>query len=508
MSSSVAPVVRFFQSQSEYLNDLRGLRYMERASASYQGWYDFTDVFVDNVVFWCTTLLYLAKNSKEIGQYVAKIRAAFSRHLDPASFTVMYVCSGRCPDDCVIPEDFHRTKSAQLNFQDHWDYVKGFIQIKVSFDELALQVVLQVLRNVERELLDNLTVLHDLDVTVDCALVSTRDIIEDYIVQSLNVDPKDIVQDRHKVGDHCISWLCQTTGVNVVDLRVKIYNKFVQMIESTDARSSVGSQLSNFVTNKSQRFTEKLLRYRDSGMTRFEITLYTKDIFSTEDYVILINDLIEMSGCPTYEVNFGEHWSMVVQRIRSLVALYDPEKRVFAYCHWWNSLTKRFQGLVKEGIAEKTVPSLLANLSFNDRPIHYFIVRLSNKAYEAVDHLEYRRNAGCTALTIVPGPANSLFPRVDKIVDRKVLAFPIMGFHAVDNITLGWSTGRYRDNGIVDGVQIQAVTDISPEQADRVGLQRLDSVNMSMYRPDYDVLEIDRVYKGGHLEPHVRWFSR
>lgn len=121
--------------------------------------------------------------------------------------------------------------------------MKGFIQIKVSFAELALQSVLHVLHKVERELHDNLIVMHDLDISVDYGLVSARDIIEAYITQYLEVEPTDIVSDRHQVGDHCISWLCQTTGNVVVDLRAKIYNKFVQIVESTEARSRIGSQM-------------------------------------------------------------------------------------------------------------------------------------------------------------------------------------------------------------------------------------------------------------------------
>ncbi|KAL1932987.1 hypothetical protein VTP01DRAFT_8665 [Rhizomucor pusillus] len=293
MSSSVTPVIHLFQSQVEHLSDTQGINFVQHATGAFEGWSDLTDIFVDNVVFWCRTMYYLARNGNEIGSYVQKIRAAFSRYLDPAMFVVMYVCSGRCPDDSVIPADFHRIKADQLNFEPGWDYFKGVIQIKVSFDEIALELLLRVLRNVQRELHDNLIVMHDLDISIDCGLVSTRDLIESYITQVLEADPSDIVSDRHKVDDHCTSWLCQTTGNVAVDLRVKIYNKFVQMIESTDARSCIESQLSNFVANKSEKFTAKLLRYKDTGMTRLEIAMYARDLFNLEDHVALMNDLVD-----------------------------------------------------------------------------------------------------------------------------------------------------------------------------------------------------------------------
>ncbi|KAL1933995.1 hypothetical protein VTP01DRAFT_8085 [Rhizomucor pusillus] len=422
----------------------------KHAIGAFEGWSDFTDIFVDNVVFWCTTMYYLARNGNEIGSYVQKIRAAFSRYLEPAMFVVMYVCSGRCPDDSVIAAVFHRIQAEQLNFEPGWDYLTGMIQIKVSFDEIALELVLRVLRNVQRELHDNLIVMHDLDISVDCGLVSTRDLIESYITQVLEADPSDIVSDRHKVGDHCISWLCQTTCIVAVDLRVKIYNKFVQMIESTDARSYIGSQLSNFVANKSEKFTAKLLRYKDTGMTRFGITMYARDLFNLEDYVVLMNDLVhKMSRCSTYQISFENHWKSVCQRIRSTVAFYDCENKTFAYCHCWNSLTKRMQGLVKGNISEQHDQSILANFTFNDRPMHYFVVRLVGKEYETVRRSRYIRAEACTFMTFVPSPGNSLVPSKYFIKDRPVLTFGFVGFTTHENITLGWSTGpmKYETNG-------------------------------------------------------------
>ncbi|KAL1925907.1 hypothetical protein VTP01DRAFT_7246 [Rhizomucor pusillus] len=75
MSSSVTPV---------------GVSHIDQATGAYEGWHDFTDIFVDNVVFWRTTMYYLAKNGNETG-------------------------SGRCPDDSVIPADLHMGKANQLN---------------------------------------------------------------------------------------------------------------------------------------------------------------------------------------------------------------------------------------------------------------------------------------------------------------------------------------------------------------------------------------------------------
>lgn len=65
------------------------MSHIDQATGAYEGWHDFTDIFVDNVVFWRTTMYYLAKNGNETGSYVQKVRAAFSRYLNPALFVVI-----------------------------------------------------------------------------------------------------------------------------------------------------------------------------------------------------------------------------------------------------------------------------------------------------------------------------------------------------------------------------------------------------------------------------------
>lgn len=42
-----------------------------------------------------------------------------------------------------------------------------------------------------------------------------------------------------------------------------------------------------------RRATAKLLRYKDTGMTRLEIAMYARDLFNLEDHVALMNDLVD-----------------------------------------------------------------------------------------------------------------------------------------------------------------------------------------------------------------------
>ncbi|KAL1925908.1 hypothetical protein VTP01DRAFT_7247 [Rhizomucor pusillus] len=111
--------------------------------------------------------------------------------------------------------------------------------------------------------------------------------------------------------------------------------------------------------------------------------------------------------------------------------------------------------------------------------------------YRAVRHIVMKSQSGQS----VVAKGETGCPEKNKIVDRVVLDFPVMGLRTVQNITLGWSTGRYCDNGIIDGAEIYAVRDTYSTQQDDENLQRLDSVNVSIYKADYEVLEKDKIYK-------------
>ena len=236
-------------------------------------------------------------------------------------------------------------------------------------------------------------------------------------------------------------------------------------------------------------------------MTRFEITIYAKDLFTLDDYLVLMNDLIEkMSRCLTYQISFENHWKSVCQRIRSTAALYDCENKTFAYCHWWNSLTKRIQGLVKGNVSEQHVASILANFTFNDRPMYYFVVRLVGNKYEIIQRLRYIRAQGCTSMTLVPGPGNSLVPSKYFINNRTVLDFALLGFTTHDNITLGWSDRPLKYGQIIDGVQLVEVdhhdeTENNDQDIRDDTLRFNESVNITIFQADYNVMEPGRQYQ-------------
>ncbi|KAL1929821.1 hypothetical protein VTP01DRAFT_975 [Rhizomucor pusillus] len=164
------------------------------------------------------------------------------------------------------------------------------------------------------------------------------------------------------------------------------------------------------------------------------------------------------------------------------------------------AVSDTLMGLLKGNVSEQDVRSILANFTFNDRPMHYFVVRLVNNEYTTVRQSRYFRAQGSTYMTFVPGPGNSLVPSKYFIKDRPVLSSGLLGFTSQVNITLGWCDGQLKHGQIIDGVQLLEVVDhgetVRSTQDVRDDVLHLnESVNMTTFQADYNVMESDRQYR-------------
>ncbi|OAQ27923.1 hypothetical protein K457DRAFT_20927 [Linnemannia elongata AG-77] len=249
--------------------------------------------------------------------------------------------------------------------------------------------MLEILRNKHM-------VLHDIDMTRDCRYVTERRLVEQHLLRN---GITTVIKDRHRMGDHCISWMGSSDDTK--NIRYKVYNKFVQILESAEVRKSLGSRMEGLVADDDKRFMARLLRHKDHGMFRLELTFYGSTLLSLKEYKAHLEDARDLlSTYPVYDYSYEEMWKQRADCIQSMVAVYMPVKKVFAYCHWWNSVTSKKYGYMWKNVGSKLVPLLLANYSFNDRPIHYIKVKVDDAGeVEIISEKVYEREPGCTAMT-------------------------------------------------------------------------------------------------------------
>jgi hypothetical protein len=332
-----------------------------------------------------------------------------------------------------------RKKSLHMDSGNAPEYIPGYIAIKVSLSEMPLESVHEMLDISQEELRSNFVILHDFDIACDCGGITTRALVQKYLVGK-GVSVEDVVNDRSKVGDDCISWISRRKKGLVH--RNKVYNKFVQMLQSCDVRKTLGSLVSSLVYNKDSNFTEKMLEYKDDGMTRVEITVYSSKLRSIEYYEGCIERLLEyLDKCPVHRVPFEEQWHKIVRCLDSAVAIYVANCSTFMYSHWQNAITGKMQGVVRKQVNKKEVDNLLANYSFNGRPIYFIWGKLKdNGNFDVVRKSTCQREEGCDAMTLVPGPSNGLYPSFREL--RGAVQFNQIGLTSHLNITINWPERR------------------------------------------------------------------
>lgn len=498
---SVSIVNTFFNQNPKYLNDIYDIDYVANHERLY-GWNNFTELFCDSMMLWLAydaTENYDADDTNKNSTFYKKfikpnktiIKGVLNLFYDEDQYSIKYVRKG----------SWEKYDDISSELAKH-PLVSGYLGFNVLFCNIKFNDLYHKLEEALIRLRHNNILLRTIDITVDCGYISTRKIIEEYILSSKLVDNEDIVDDRRLVGDNCISFYQYPSLLNNTKTRVKIYNKFIQVLESCEVTKQLGSSLHYLVTSHNTEFTEKLKRFRELGYSRIEVSVHGSTLFGLESYKEAMNYLInvDLAGCPTFKVPLQKQWSLIVDRLTQVVTVYVKDVRVFAYCHWWNSFTKKKQGVRKTGIDEDLLECLLANFSFNERIIHCFHLQVKGKTYEIVKHDRYKRVDGSTAMTLVPAIRKSLFPsRVRPLVNETM--FKDVGLDIYKNVYIEWPVHRIqrsRKNKVANIVKVSDSFDMSAIQEvlslDQTLLTKIERPQSALYRSDYGCLEAGNSY--------------
>ena len=103
-------------------------------------------------------------------------------------------------------------------------------------------------------------------------------------MQKQEVQSNDIVDDRRKVGDNCISFYDPD-----YTMKIKVYNKFVQMLESCDVMIVLGSRLHNLFVDPTDYIMFILEEIKYTGVTRIEVKIYNSEVHPENFYIDTFN---------------------------------------------------------------------------------------------------------------------------------------------------------------------------------------------------------------------------
>lgn len=420
---------KIYKEYNYLLNDTSDIIYPEGDGVS--GFHHKSAYLCDNIVLW---MLCHDTDKKSVGHYgtttgfaLGTIREILRKYIEKPN--LKFIGRGRDKNPDTIREKVHRRKKKSIKIG---DYHPGYIGIKVSLSDTTLLEVHRMLDLAMDAFEESYIVLHDIDIFADCGGITNREIVEQYLLDN-DISFQSILGDRSKVGDDCISWMIKG------ERRNKVYNKYIQMLQSCDVRKAIGSIIADLVYNSDSKFSDKLISYQDKGMSRVETTFYSSTLQSIDYYTSRMDNLLEfLEECPVYYVSLKKQWKKLVKRLDSTFAIYISNKKIFTYSHWWNSVTGKIQGYSRGKVSKDEVEKLLANYSFNDRPMYFIKGKLlDDGTFDVSKKRTYWREEGSEIMTLVPGISRGLYPSFSRL-EREALSFEDVGIVPYKNITIDW----------------------------------------------------------------------
>jgi len=442
------------------------------------GWIKYSEIFCDSIILWA-----LHNKEERVDEQrkdtVTNIRESLTDlNVKPSMIKVLNEGTAQSGDEDFFSREIlekHKKKFKK-------GYCAGYFSIKVTLHEISAISLLSELQPLLDELEQDYIFLHDIDIATDCRHVTSRPILKEYLEDKFG-DDLDIVDDFHKVGNHCLSWFMETSKEQKI--RCKVYNKFVQMLESAEVRMSLGSRMENLVMNADDNLQKRLCKAKKTGLTRLEITFYGQELYKFSYYQNIVESLKEeIQDCPTFCVPFKKYWKYVVSNISSMIGIHITmaNSTAFAYCHWWNSITCKKYGSFRDKVEKAEAMVLLANYSFNDRPIYFVEVIMDGDKIKDTTITTYKRRDGCTAHTLVAGAHKSLYPY---LYDDDVLRFKDMGIVATANVKIQWPKTRIRK-----GAPPIAIIQLDDSSAGERFIQvHNGTVHKATYKPGHIILK-------------------
>ncbi len=224
---------------------------------------------------------------------------------------------------------------------------------KISCDEENAQNVVDLLRN--KDNLEKYSIyLQDVDATMDLAGTFDKTQVVEHLIQhgfrmqnkGGNGD-KTIVDNDGKVGKNCLTYMDD-------DKRCKIYNKFVQSLESGSVRDNVGNHIHDWIVQQGTTLATAREAGINRGVTRAEITFYTDSVPSV-DY--METSLLNLVGCvPTtlvYSTPITAQWFTLCDILKHSLILEDPETNSAIVGMFVNKGTDRISGFWVEDYENK-----------------------------------------------------------------------------------------------------------------------------------------------------------
>jgi hypothetical protein len=151
-----------------------------------------------------------------------------------------------------------------------------------------------------------------------------------------------LVSNEQNVGKNCYTFLLCRNGHQ---MRMKIYNKFVQTIESPSVNGKWGTHLHDWVNNKGNQLYNAIInpQTQERGLSRIEITFYRNiPVYDTlGEYMQSARNLL-LPGCNYTPIR--DQWRQIDKIINETNFVYDCHTGDLSLAHWKCKTTGKVNG--------------------------------------------------------------------------------------------------------------------------------------------------------------------
>ena len=216
--------------------------------------------------------------------------------------------------------------------------------------------------------------MRDIDVTIDCAGSFNRHELINILLMDVSFQLQGadegadytILRNEHEVGKNCLTWM-ENHGMAI---RCKLYNKFVQMLETQAVRMKIGNHWKAWVDQIFTRFATARNNASERGLTRCEATFYCGADIPTDDFMKeqLLSIIKRVPNDLVYSTPYRETWKAYCECfVHSLVVIdkiAEEERGIIVYS--LNEVTGRVSGKLVTNWTEKE-KWCLANLTLSQQ---------------------------------------------------------------------------------------------------------------------------------------------
>jgi hypothetical protein len=343
------------------------------------------NIFIDNIVL--SSISQKTTKKDDIGFYNTLIR----RHFQPLfgekkQQKIMCICENTDKNFLTKSniKDYQEMMNSTLKGEK--DYYKT-IEYKLTLNDIDINKALKYLKGDYIKALKNKCVyLHDIDFTRDIGFsFDTNNLLNEMIDNyDFHYDGEKHKRIIVKEYDNEISfWFIDED----IEIRVKIYNKFIQMIESPAVRSSFGSHICKWINNKNKMINEAIDKSLNVGYSRLELTFYTPNGELPKNEVVERNfneiyDMIKnISSQSIFYNSINNQFTAIMTCIYENLIIYDKTRKHLLLVRWFNSLSLKMNGILFKKISciSNRIINIIGKMTFNNVPIRIITIEYEDK---------------------------------------------------------------------------------------------------------------------------------